>query len=115
MKNKKNKRNNGYVNKFTGESLCTYPVMADLLGVKVSNKTTNTEKLKGQVDRFNSKYKCPYCGEEREWIPSTNIMICKNKTCKGHEVANKKGEKKCFPSFQLLSNRGESIAETLFE
>lgn len=112
---KNNNKNNEYVNKFTGENMNTYPIMADLLGTKVSRKTGNQDKLHKQIEKFHSKYRCPFCGEERQWISSTNIMVCKNKACKGYEIKSKDGEAKYVPSFRLLSHRGESIAETLLD
>ena len=111
----KNKRNNtaDYVNKFTGEKLSTYPVMATLLGKEVSARTDNEEKLNKQIENFENRYVCPFCGQKRKWISGTNLMVCKNEACKGFKKKSKEEEAGYEPSFKILSNRGEAIAETL--
>lgn len=111
----KSKRNNttDYVNKFTGEKLSTYPVMAQLLGKEISSRTDNEEKLNKQIEDFENRYVCPFCGEKRKWIPGTNLMVCKNEACKGFKRKGKDTEEVYTPSFKCLSNRGEAIADTL--
>ena len=112
----KSKRNNtaDYVNKFTGEKLSTYPVMAKLLGKEVSARTDNEEKLNKQIENFENRYVCPFCGEKRKWIPGTNLMVCKNEACKGFKRKGRNTAEETYtPSFKCLSNRGEAIANTL--
>ena len=117
-KNVKKKSSNisgDYVNKFTGEKLSTYPIMAALLSKEISNRTSNEEKLQKQIEKFKGKYKCPFCGQDRRWIPGTNVMVCVNESCKGFKAKDKKkeGEEIVYPSFKILSTRGEAIADSL--
>ena len=120
MSNKNMKKRNAnnlgeYTNKFTGEKLSTYPVMAHLLGKEIKNRTSNEEKLQKQIEKFEGKYKCPFCGQDRKWIPGTNVMVCTNEDCKDFKVKDKKKEEEevVYPSFKILSTRGEAIAESL--
>ena len=71
--------------------------------------------IRSYLKRFKGKYKCPFCGQDRRWIPGTNVMVCVNESCKGFKAKDKKkeGEEIVYPSFKILSTRGEAIADSL--
>lgn len=115
---KKNKKENTttFKNRFTGEELSTYPTPFAKMS-QMSKKTKDQDKLKSQIEKFNKRYVCKFCGEPREWIPGTNVMVCKNPECKGHvvKIKNKDGNEIEIsePSLKILTTRGTAIAETL--
>ena len=115
---KKNSKENttAFVNRFTGEELSTYPTPFASIS-HVSKRTKDQDKLKSQIERFNKRNICKFCGEEREWIPGTNVVVCKNPDCKGHvlKVKSKDGNEieVSEPSLKILTTRSAAIAETL--
>lgn len=117
IKMKKNKYNQDtFTNRFTGEELSTYPTPFAELS-KVSKRTKNENKLNSQIEKFTGRYICKFCGEKMDWVSDTNVMVCKNPLCNGHEktLKNKNGDelKLAEPSMKILTKRGTAIAETL--
>ena len=83
---------------------------------KISYKTKDEKKLEKQREKFCKSHTCQFCGETREWVPNTNIMVCKNPRCKGYQVKSKEGEIiASLPSYSELSSYGEAIAETILK
>lgn len=110
----KRKNTNNFTNRFTGEKLSVYPVIT--FGKCVSKRTGDVEKLQKQRENFSQKYLCPICGQPKNWIQNTNLMVCQNESCKGFPIKNKDGEVIGYkPSFSQLNQRGAEIAATLFE
>lgn len=106
-----------FTNRFTGEELSTYPTPFADLSKKTSHRTKNANKLKTQIEKFKGTYTCPLCGENREWIPDTNVMVCKNESCPGIKITKRTKDGKeieiTYPSYRTLYPLGEKIAETL--
>lgn len=115
---KKNNKGNTttFKNRFTGEELSTYPTPFASMS-HVSKRTRDQDKLKSQIEKFNKRNICKFCGEQREWIPGTNVLVCKNLECKGHVIKTKNKDGKEIeisePSLKILTTRGAAIAETL--
>lgn len=118
---KKNNKENMdvFMNRFTGEELSTYPTPFANLSKKASKKTTDKEKLNKQVESFKNRHTCKFCGEKREWIEGTNLMVCKNPACKGYTKTflDKEGKEVIIstPSFKILTRRGAAIANTILQ
>lgn len=115
-------KKNIYTNHFTNEKENTYTPTAfkeirHAFGLKeLSYKTKDEKKLEKQREKFCKSHTCQFCGETREWVPDTNIMVCKNPRCKGYQVKSKDGEIiSSLPSYSELSNYGEAIAETILK
>lgn len=123
IKEKKNMKKNNkqditvFRNKFTGEELSTYPTPFAKLSTKTSKRTKDEKKLQKQIDAFQNRNICKFCGGTKEWIPGTNVVVCKNPDCKGHVIKAKNKEGKEIeisePSMKILTKRGAAIAETL--
>lgn len=115
-------KKNIYTNHFTKEKENTYTPTAfkdirHAFGLKeLSYKTKDEKKLEKQREKFCKSHTCQFCGETREWVPDTNIMVCKNPRCKGYQVKSKDGEIiPSLPSYSELSSYGEAIAETILK
>ena len=115
-------KKNIYTNHFTNEKENTYTPTAfkeirHAFGLKeLSYKTKDEKKLEKQREKFCKSHTCQFCGETREWVPDTNIMVCKNTRCKGYQVKSKDGEIiSSLPSYSELSSYGEAIAETILK
>ena len=103
-----------YTNTFTGERLSTYPTPFAALSKKIVSKK-QAEKLETQREKFSSRYICPICKQPKIWIENTNLMVCKNESCKGIPVKDKEGNViKYFPVYSQLNHRGYDIANELF-
>ena len=115
-------KKNIYTNHFTNGKENTYTATAfkdirHAFGLKeLSYKTKDEKKLEKQREKFCKSHTCQFCGETREWVPNTNIMVCKNPRCKGYQVKSKDGEIiASLPSYSELSSYGEAIAETILK
>lgn len=84
-----------------------------------TKKPNNAKRLKKVQDDFKAHHKCRACGKPMEWIPNTNIFVCKNEKCNGikQEYIDKEtGETKIryiVPN-DLLNPHYEEIATTIF-
>ena len=102
------------------EYYTSFEEMAKSWGVKPRRKQTkDKDKLVKQREIFCSKHICSNCKQPMTWIGG-NIMSCLNPSCNGikHEqvINSETGEVKVWysPSYDILDERGASIAENIF-
>lgn len=102
------------------ESYSSFEELAKAFGLKpIRKQTKDKEKLNKQREMFCSKHICSNCKQPMTWIGG-NVMSCLNPSCNGikHEqvINSDTGETKIWysPSFDLLDERGASIAENIF-
>lgn len=83
-------------------------------------QTRDKEKLVKQRETFCGKHLCQSCKKPMIWLEGTNQMVCNNPDCQGikHEqiINAETGETKVWysPSYDLLDDLGQEIAQNLF-
>lgn len=82
----------------------------------IKNKKDNNDSLK---NKFNNKHTCPACKQPLSYISGTNIMSCKNVSCKGIKDSrtDKDGNQinVYYPSFHILDDTGKKIANSIYK
>lgn len=73
----------------------------------------NPQKLNNVRMKFFNKHICKGCGHPMIWEEGTNIVVCSNPKCKGIEKKNKDDTVSYFPSYEVLDNKGASIARSI--
>ena len=95
-------------------SSLSYCPFADLGSTK--KQKVNSDKLTASREKFAGV--CKACGQPMKYVTG-NIMICSSDSCQGIKKTRKveDGSEIAFylPSFRLLDDEGEHIAEGLFE
>lgn len=84
----------------------------------VKKRTSDSEKLKIQREKFLGTCKC--CGQPLHYVSGTNVIVCNNKTCNGFKHSEKNietGEEKVWyiPVTRTLDEKGFNIAMNLFD
>lgn len=82
----------------------------------VSFRTKDENRLKKQQEKLLGT--CPICKQLMSYIPGTNVVVCKNPSCKGREkeITLKDGStiKRTESSSRLLHNNAVDIAQIIF-
>lgn len=76
-------------------------------------KIRNAQKLKAVRNKFFEKHICKGCGYPMVWKEGTYIAVCSNSDCKGVPHKKKDGEITYYPSFEILDEKGFSIASSI--
>ena len=100
------------------EHYTSFEELRKAYGLKpVTKQTKDKEKLELQRKTFCSKHLCSNCKKPMTWTGG-NVMACLNHDCKGikHEQVLDTGEIRVWysPSYDLLDDKGASIAANLF-
>lgn len=100
-------------------SFNSFQELAAAAGCKPVKKKANDEKkLKTRRENFAKHHICRACGMPMTYQPETNIMTCTNPDCKGIKFTriDKDGNELVYyePSFDILSDKGASIANSIF-
>ena len=82
----------------------------------VSRRTKDENKLKKQQEKLLGI--CPICKQQMSYVLGTNVVVCKNPSCKGKEkeITLKDGTtvKRTESSTRLLHNTAVDIAQNIF-
>ena len=100
------------------EHYTSFEELRSAWGLKlVTRQSKDKEKLSKQREVFCSKHICSNCKKPMTWTGG-NVMSCLNPQCPGikHEQVLDTGEVRVWysPSYDLLDERGFSIAENIF-
>ncbi len=82
-----------------------------------NKKNTNREE---QREKSRRKFAgtCRVCGSVLSYISGTNVMVCKNPSCKGIVKKRRNGDEETvtevLPVFRCLDEKGMEIASNLF-
>ncbi len=86
---------------------------------KPKEKKDNRSEEQKEKSREKFAGKCKVCGGVLSYVKGTNVMVCKNPSCKGIVRERKDDEGKVvsrtvLPVFRSLDDKGVEIAEELF-
>ena len=103
----------------TTEYYTSFQDLAKAFGCRPVNKKTKDEKkLASQQEKFVNSHKCKACGNPMRWVEGTSTMVCSNEKCRGIKQTrtDKEGNEivTYLPSYDLLDEKGASIAYNLF-
>jgi hypothetical protein len=79
----------------------------------LKHQTSDQQKLKAQREKFVGV--CPYCKQPASFVIGTNVLTCKNPSCKGKKVTFEDGTVIYIPYNKVLSEKGGAIGNHLFE